>query len=54
MSETIQILHEYGFYHGDIYLADIFASGMFFHLSHVRAKNKLSEKPTGILTAEGS
>ncbi|KAF2453012.1 hypothetical protein BDY21DRAFT_144342 [Lineolata rhizophorae] len=40
--ETISIIHECGWCHGDINLGNIFASGLLFDFSHAHPKNKLS------------
>ncbi|KAI1125839.1 hypothetical protein F5Y10DRAFT_246236 [Nemania abortiva] len=40
--ETINIIHEYGWCHGDINLDNIFSSGLLFDFSHAHAKGKLS------------
>ncbi|KAI0097684.1 hypothetical protein GGR51DRAFT_540313 [Nemania sp. FL0031] len=40
--ETINIIHEHGWCHGDIDLSNMFASGLLFDFSHAHAKSKLS------------
>ena len=42
MSETIRIIHECGWCHGDITLDNIFAPGLLFDFSHAHTKSKLS------------
>lgn len=40
--ESISIIHEYGWCHGDINLDNIFTSGLLFDFSHAHSKSKLS------------
>ena len=40
--ETVSIIHECGWCHGDINLDNIFASGLLFDFSHAHTKSKLS------------
>ncbi|KAI4133765.1 MAG: hypothetical protein LQ347_002092 [Umbilicaria vellea] len=42
VSETINVIHECGWCHGDITLDNIFASGLLFDFSHAHTKSKLS------------
>ena len=40
--ETISIIHEHGWCHGDINLGNIFAPGLLFDFSHAHTKSELA------------